>query len=421
MCPLSQDSRSRPTRQIEASPGHDSPSTGRLVGISLVSRLVTDTGTQIFNPFLPFIAQGLNASLVSVGWLVGLRSAFGMLAPLFGTLADRYGYRYILCLALIACSLGTLLVGLASHWSMAAVGMAIWGIGMSGFVPTLHAYLGACLPYRIRARGIGIVEYGWALAGIVGLFSAGWLITTWNWRAPFLVLSSCMLIMAFTFLFLPTPQPTNKEPSAIPRRFRVSLVEFFSLGENALSAYAIMIGGSLAFFAAMQIYIAHGTWLDFQYGAGPAMLGTIALVLGLADLVGSVTVSLFTDLIGKRRSVLIGLAASLLAYLLLPLLNQGLVSAVLGLSIVRLCFEFTIVSNIALLSEQVPDQRGKVMTLGAAISLVGGILASGIGPWLYLNQGVLFLSIVSAVMTLLAFLVYAIFTRDRPVADPSPR
>ncbi|MCH2181426.1 MAG: MFS transporter [Mariniblastus sp.] len=413
MCPLSQDSPSSPTSKAEESLGHDSGSTGRLVGTSLVSRLVTDTGTQIFNPFLPYIAQGLNTSLISVGWLVGLRSAFGMLAPLFGTLADRYGFRHILCLALVACSLGTLLVGLASHWLMAAVGMAIWGIGMSGFVPTLHAYLGACLPYNIRARGIGIVEYGWALAGIVGLFSAGWLITSWNWRAPFLVLSICMLVMAFTFLFLPHPQRTNKEQVSPGKRFRFSLLEFFSLGENAFSAYAIMIGGALAFFAAMQIYIAYGTWLESEYGTGPAMLGTIALVFGLSDLAGSVTVSLFTDSIGKRRSVLIGLSLSLLAYLLLPLLNQGLVSAVLGLSIVRLCFEFTIVSNIALLSEQVPDQRGKVMTLGAAIGLIGTTLAGPIGPWLYLSHGVFGLATVSFVLTMGALLIYLVLTKER--------
>ncbi|MEE2827516.1 MAG: MFS transporter [Planctomycetota bacterium] len=413
MCPLSHDSTPRPSSNQEESLSQKSQPTGRLVGISLMSRLVTDTGTQIFNPFLPFIAQGLNTSLVSVGWLVGLRSACGLLAPLFGALADRYGFRYLLCLALVTCSLGTLLVGLANHWLMAAIGMAIWGIGMSGFVPTLHAYLGACLPYNIRARGIGIVEYGWALAGIVGLFSAGWLITTWNWRAPFFVLSICMLVMAFTFLFLPQPRLTNQKPPCGPSRFRFSPRDFFSLGENALSAYAIMIGGALAFFAAMQIYIAHGTWLDLQYETGPAMLGTIALIFGLADLAGSVTVSLFTDPIGKRRSVLIGLVFSLMAFLLLPLLDGGLVSAVVGLSLVRLCFEFTIVSNIALLSEQVPEQRGKVMTLGAAIGVVGMILASVIGPWLYLTQGVAGLSIVSAVMTFLALLVYALFTRDR--------
>lgn len=419
MCPLSHDPP-RPSNDQEDSLSQNSQPTGRLVGISLMSRLVTDTGTQIFNPFLPFIAQGLNTSLVSVGWLVGLRSACGLLAPLFGTLADRYGFRYLLCLALMTCSLGTLIVGLANHWLMAACGMAIWGIGMSGFVPTLHAYLGACLPYNIRARGIGIVEYGWALAGIVGLFSAGWLITTWNWRAPFLVLSICMLVMAFTFLYLPQPRLANQKPACGPSRFRFSARDFFSLGENALSAYAIMIGGALAFFAAMQIYIAYGTWLDLQYETGPAMLGTIALIFGLADLAGSVTVSLFTDPIGKRRSVLIGLVFSLIAFLLLPLLDRGLVSAVVGLSLVRLCFEFTIVSNIALLSEQVPDQRGKVMTLGAAIGVVGMILASVIGPWLYLTRGVAGLSIVSAVMTFLALLVYALFTQDGRVADRSP-
>ena len=385
---------------------------GRLIGLSLVARLITDTGSQIFNPFLPFIAKGLNVDAIALGGMVSLRSAMGILAPFLGTIGDRHGFRNVLIFSLSCCSLGCLLVGSANHWWHACLGMAIWGVGTAGFVPTLHAYLGASLAYDVRARGIGIVEYGWALAGIIGLSSSAWLITVWNWRAPFFLLSGLMLLMAFVFLRLPkTKRSPIESLNAVPHR--PSFKSFFQLGSNARSAYAVMIGGSLSFFAAMQIYIAHGFWLDTEYHIGPAALGIIALIMGLSDLAGSVSVSLITDRIGKRRSVLIGIYSALVAYILLPYLNQGLIFAVIGLALARTSFEFAIVSNITLLSEQVPEQRGKVMTLGAAFGLVGLTLASTSGPWLYSAFGIGGLSLISAAFTAMAIFIYHRYTHER--------
>ena len=59
-------------------------------------------------------------------------------------------------------------------------------------------------------------------------------------------------------------------------------------------------------------------------------------------------------------------------------------------------FEFNIVSHFPLLSEQAPAQRGKVMTLGSAFSLIGGTVAGFTGPWLLVNVGVAGLAWVSA-------------------------
>ena len=48
-----------------------------------------------------------------------------------------------------------------------------WGLGIACFVPNLHAYLSARLPYSLRARGLGMVEYSWALTGIIGAVALG--------------------------------------------------------------------------------------------------------------------------------------------------------------------------------------------------------------------------------------------------------
>ena len=72
----------------------------------------------------------------------------------------------------------------------------------------------------------------------------------------------------------------------------------------------------------------------------------------------SVSVSLFTDRIGKRRSVIFGIVGSLIGYVVMPDFNVELGLAVAAIGVTRMFFEFSIVSYFPLLSEQAPAQRG---------------------------------------------------------------
>ena len=178
--------------------------------------------------------------------------------------------------------------------------------------------------------------------------------------------------------------------------------DFLDLGPNWRSAYANIFAGAFIYFSAMQIMIMYGAWLGSEYGLNAAQLGTVALVFGLFDLTASVSVSLFTDRIGKRRSVMIGAVGSFIGYLLMPLLSVTLITAVLITGLTRGLFEFSIVANFPLLSEQVPEQRGKGDVLSAAIGLMGVTLASFTAPMLYTTYGLIGMTIVSAIASVIA-------------------
>jgi predicted MFS family arabinose efflux permease len=399
---------------------HPPISFGRLIGTGMVGKLVVDIGAQIFNPFLPVIASGLGISVVTLGQLVGLRSAMGLFAPVSGALADRRGYRLVLRFALLTNAAGFILIGASTASWMTVLGMILAGLGTTAFVPNLQAFVSAQLPYRLLARGLGMIEYSWALTGIVGLSVVGLLMQATSWRVPFFVLAAGMVVMSFVFAAMPSarrsvaPTAAASPDNPAPRRW-LSLaraVSFFRLGANARSAYATMLAGALSYFAAVQLMISHGAWLVDQYGLSPALLGLVAFVFGWFDLAASVSVSLFTDRIGKRRSVLIGIVGSLIGYLLLPFLNVTVVLVTLAIAVTRMFFEFNIVSHFPLLSDQVPPQRGKVMTLSAALSLVGATLAGFTGPWLLVNVGVPALAWSSAVAVTAALGIVTAFVRE---------
>jgi MFS family permease len=390
----------------------------RLIITCIAARLLVDTGVQMFNPFLPIFAAGLHTDVVSLGRVLGLRSATGLFAPFLGVLADRHGYRLMLRLGLLVSAVGFLVIGLSPGLGLATVGMLLTGVGLAGFVPTLQAYLSARLPYAQRARGMGMVEYSWALTGIIGLFAMGQLIAVAGWRAPFFVLAAGLTAMSFVLGALPSTrtgpaQLDHKAQLASAQPLFARAINFFRLGAGSVSTYALILAGAFNFYAGMQIMITHGAWLQAEYQIGARGLGIVALIFGLFDLTASVSVTLFTDRIGKRRSVLIGMTGALIGYMALPALNTGLVSAVLGIAFARGMFEFAVVSYIPLLSEQVPDQRGKVMNLGAATILVTSTFATTLGPWLYTRAGVPGLSIVSTIFCALALVVVIVFVRER--------
>lgn len=87
------------------------------------------------------------------------------------------------------------------------------------------------------------------------------------------------------------------------------------------------------------------------------------------------------------------------------LCNAGMIPAVLGTMFVFFCLEFTIVSNIPLLSEQAPGQRGKALALGTAGAMIGRTLGSFTGPWAYTRYGVWVLGPVSACVAAIALVV----------------
>ncbi len=379
----------------------------RLLGTSLLIRLVNDTGVQIFFPFLAVIAAGTGFTLTQMGILLTIRSLLGLSSPIFGNIADNIGFRKLMALGLTLSAIASIsFTFVRESFGAAIVVIVISGMGLALFTPLLQAYVSAQLPWDKRSRGMGILEYAWALSGIIGLAAAGWLIDAFDWRMPFWIIGGILFVGAFVFINMPE-MPRAEVKVTTPR------ANFFDLGPNARSAWTVITCKFLMMFAALQIYIAHGAWLGAEYGLTATQLGQVALMLGIADIIGSGIVSLLGDRMGKRNSMIYGMALCGIALILLPIIGVRLVPALVILFIVRNLFEFSIVSNLSLASEQVPDQRGKMMTLVAAMSTGGTAVAGITGPWLYQNYGVGALVIPSAVAVFLAFFLYLLVVNER--------
>lgn len=419
----------------------------------MIAKLCVDTSVQLYNPFLMVYAAGLGVSAVTMGQLVSLRNIMGLAAPVVGHMADRIGYRLIMRVSLLLAGIGILLLSTGGGLPILVLSMVVAGLGQGGFTPNLHSYLSSKLPYEKRSRYLGIVEYSWALAGIIGLALIGVLIELFSWREPLYLLGGSLIAAAVLLGTLPktersqggdeesgepsavsageesgapptvsgqrpasqrpTAPPLSALPETTPARLR-RIVDFFYLGAHWKSAWAAVLVNVFNFFAITHIMIIHGGWLETEYGLAPSRLGLVALLLGVFDWAGSILVSVAGDRIGKRRSVLIGAAGMVVFFALLPFLNITLPLALMSLLMPRFFFEFATVSNFPLLSEQYPPQRGKVMSLSVAGGLLGTTIAATTGPAAYLNLGVWGLGPVSAAAAFVSCILIVFFVREEP-------
>lgn len=275
----------------------DDISVKRLIGIGLLTRLFMDTAVQMFFPFLPIIASGMGITTVTLGRLVSLRSSMGLLAPLFGIMADRRGYRLAMRLGLFLGAIGYAIIASSNATWVTAIGMIFAGLGTFSFIPTLQAYVSTRLPYQQRAKGLGILEYSWALSGIFGLFLVGWLITETNWRVPLYIISIGLFVAGLLYGRLPSAK-AQREAKLTDENISIwkQAQAFFVFNENQRSTWSSLFVAFLVMLGAMTIFINYGTWLVQDYGADATILGTVALTIGLADLSGSIVASVTGDL-----------------------------------------------------------------------------------------------------------------------------
>ena len=364
-----------------------------------------DVGNRLLYPFIPQISDGLKLTIVAFSWLVFIRSIVGVLAPIFGVLADKYGRRKFMALGLFGEAVSVAGTALAEGWG-ATGPMVLHGLSLAAFLSAQQAYISDQVVYEKRGRALGVVEFAWAGAGILGLPIAGWMIDRFGWQSPFFLLTIISLLTALLVWF--------KLPPAEQRSFTsLSLAEVWQtvlLKPNVLASMGV---GGLVFVTVGIFITLWGIWLSADFGLEAVGLGFVATVIGVAELIGSGLVSLFIDRIGKRRGSQTGLLLTAALFLLLPLTQTNFALAITLLIALGVCLEFTIVALLPLYSEQAPEARATVFSLVAFGISIGAASASPLTAILWEQFGLWAVAAVAALCLLGAWGLVGLFLHER--------
>lgn len=372
----------------------------RSMGFLVLARLVINTAHRFVYPFLPVVARGLGISLNQAGTMVSVRWAASMATPGVVHLVDRGRRpRRLIGVGLAMFVIGAVVTVATNVYIGALVGFAMMGLAKSAYDISAQAYVSDRVPYARRSRYLGILELTWAGAFLIGAPAAGWLIDRGGWELPFWVVAGLLTV---ALLVLPLFLDADVEHIAGPS-------PALELDRSALSLLLVM---GLFTGGAELVFVVMGAWLEDAFGLSLLALGGVALVLGIAELMGEGIVVAFTDRIGKRRAVAIGMVIAAVAFALMALAEDHMALGVALLAVALGGFEFTIVSSYPLASEVRPLARVKYLSLTVVAMGVGRAIGAFAGPRLFGIGGLPAPVLGAALVNLMGLVVLLAFVRD---------
>jgi len=370
------------------------------VGFLSAERLVMNTAFRFVYPFLPAIARGLGVPLDQAGYLVSVRHFAGLATPgLVRTVGKGELRRRLIVSGMLLFIVGAAVTVLTSTYVGALVGFALIGVAKPVFDVSSQAYIADRVPYQRRARYLSVFEFTWAGALLVGAPAAGWLIARGNWATPFWafgVLTVAALLLMPTFV-----DPDYHRSMAHAERTRFER-----------SGYAFLVVAGLFSLASEMIIVVFGAWLENAFGLSLVALGGASFLIGAAELTGEGATFAFTDRLGKRRAVLLGLIVSTVGFALLVPARNEIEIGLAMLAIALFGFEFTIVSAIPLASEIQPLSRARFLSwMLVAMSLARSIGAA-IGPLLFESFGLPGPAIAAVAAEIIAAVTLVLWVRE---------
>ena len=370
------------------------------VSTFVIVRLAFNTPYRMIYPFLSYFAKGMGVDLKAISYALTARSLMGFFSPLLASVADSRGRKAGMLIGTITYTVGISLVVFWPTYPAFFLALILASIGYLTFVPSLQAYLGDQVPYEKRGLVLGLTEFAWSLSAILVVPLIGLIIARHGWLAPFPLLA---LLGVLTFIVLAWMLPHDPKPSDERPSLWSNLRKVFTYPP----ALAALLMAACYSAANETITLVYGVWVENAFALSIASLGATALVIGFSELGGETLVTAFTDRLGKRRAVALGLIMNCLASLALPTFGRWLVGAVVSLFFFYLTFEFTVVSGIPLMSEILPSARATVLAAHMALLALGRSLGDLLAPTLFTQSilpGIAANALAAVVFNLLALL-----------------
>ncbi|MEX2322901.1 MAG: MFS transporter [Acidimicrobiia bacterium] len=363
-------------------------------------RFVFNTILRMMSVFLPAIARGLGVSLESAGLLVSARSLAGAAIPAVVATAGRGERRLRLATwGMVLFTAGALLTAATSVYAGALAGFVLLGLAKPAFDTAAIAYVADRTPYDRRARYLSIIELTWAGGLLIGAPACGWLISRFDWTAPFWVAAALGAGAIASAPFFLDADVGDGELRRAPLALNRSAIALLGV------LVAISVGSEIAF-------VVFGAWMEDVFDLSLVALGAAGLAIGAAELIGEGGVFAFADRVGKRRMVMFGSGASAIGYAALAGVADDLTLSLVVLGTVFIAFEITVVSALPLATEVVPHARARFLALIIVAVSIGRAIGAAIGPLVYRSGGMPANALVAAGTMAVAFVLIIRWVRE---------
>ncbi|HSH36755.1 MFS transporter [Schnuerera sp.] len=356
-------------------------------------QLIVATEMNIIAPLAPFLSQYFNIKDSSVIMFNVGFSLVGVLVPILGVFADKYGKKKSLMVALIFYIVGTLISGFATIPLLFALGRIFIGIGYFSLSGTNLSYLSEFVPYESRGKASGLLRTAF---GIAILFSPLYATKMIN---KFGVLKSVYLpltIIGVICLLLLFRLPETKSSKNV----KVDINELLILLKNPLNSKSLIV--IFLVLAAPSLLLSFlGIYISNNFNFNQVEIGYVYTVVALGTILGIVFAALFTDKIGKEK--LSRIFFSIMLFALIPIAFLNSAGIIIGfLTIVTIGLDGGFTAYQTLCSEIIPEKRGTFMSLFYTVNAITVTIYSLLGPFLYDIGGYKLLVLIAIINTSIA-------------------
>ncbi|MNM04189.1 Purine efflux pump PbuE [compost metagenome] len=285
----------------------------KILSLYFLIMFIIGTDTFLTSPLLPTLRHEFNISVEVSGWLVGAYAlGFALFALVAGPISDSLNRKKVMLFGILGFAVSTFLCGFASGFWTMFLFRAMAGIFAAFTSPQIWATIPILVPPQKIMRSMGIATAGLAVSQTLGV-PIGTYLAVHSWKTPFYIIGGCAFLLFLLIIFIvPDIKPaiSGKQPSIVSRY--VTLLHGGKAKQSFL-AYFVFQSGNFAVFSFL------GTWLADKFDLTVSEIGNVLIFMGLGNIIGSFFGSNVVAKLGKRATLLSGIAIMGALYLLLNL------------------------------------------------------------------------------------------------------
>jgi len=360
----------------------------------------------VVSPILPAISANLNVDPVRAGiTITAYMIPFGVFQLIFGPLADRYGKRQVISMAMLVFTVATGLCALAFSLTDLVLYRALTGAFAASVMPVSLALIADIFPMAERQSAIGtfmgISFLGQGLSMAIGGSIAYFV----SWRGVFGAYAVLAVISTILLFTTGKQIPSSKNPQS------EMLAPYGRLlGQTAsLSTYLVVLFEGI-FIVGSFSYL--GAYISAIYRYNYLTIGLIMTGFGLAAVIAGRLSGKLAAAFGRKVVLLAGLVAAALADIVIYVAGAHLVGLLVGVCLLGLGFMLAHSSLLTIATEFAAKARGTAMSLVAFGFMGGGGVGTAIGGHLIktLGYAAFFRSFGIALLLLAAVAWFAVRT-----------
>jgi len=368
-------------------------------------------------PLLIPMAVSFHVSLAAVSGVASLYYlAYGLMPPVYGVLADRFGRVRVIRGALFGTAVADILSVVSPNLTFLLVARFITGGIACGVMPATLVYLGDRFPFTVRQQAITNVLVFVALGTAAGTLGAGLTANVLNWRVFFLIPGAIALAVAIALGRVPESLVTRSTQNPFEQVAGV-LRHGWAL---FLLAVAVLVGAVMFGFVT---YLAPALEAN---GQSPAIAGAVVGSYGLSVLICT---RAFRYVARRTPAALIlaaGAAMLLIGYLVAAAAQS--VPAILTASVLAGgAYAFMQSTFQTWATDVVPEARATAASLFATAIFAGAALAASAVAGLASAHRYTNLFLIGAIVTLPVLIIGTLGRWRYPGSDandaatPSPQ